>query len=310
MCAYNVAAFIDEAIQSVLSQTYTNWELIISDDGSTDSTVSLINKYTGDNRIKFYQQPKNLGYIKNKNWAFKQATGELLTQLDSDDTCEPARLEKQVAAFNTYPDLKICGTNYHTIDTEGKVMRDIKYDSDSFIKEIKQDYPFWFPGLMFKRELIEEFGLFSEYFDGIYGDDFHWTLRVIEKYPVYFIKDTLYNYRIHGKSLTNFFGENSRKLIAEDILRELYRQHTETGTDQLEQNEPEKMWAFEKKLFKNKPLIAEKYRMWAAKAIDGQHWDQAKKLLSKSFGLNKTSLNYYRTLAYYLRSKRKSTITN
>ena len=65
------------------------------------------------------------------------------------------------------------------------------------------------------------------------------------------------------------------------------------------------MQRFEAGLFDNKTLMAEKYRTWAAKAVDGKYWDTAKKLLDKSFSLNKTNLSYYKTLSYYFRSKRK-----
>ena len=96
MCSYNGEEFIERAIESVLAQTYTNWELIICDDQSKDRSMALIEQYTSDPRIRLIQQPQNLGYVRNKNFGFSQATGELLTQLDSDDTSPPERIAKQV----------------------------------------------------------------------------------------------------------------------------------------------------------------------------------------------------------------------
>lgn len=302
MCAYNVSEFIDRAIGSILQQSYQDWELIICDDASTDNTTVLIEKYLTDNRIKFYQQPENVGYLKNKNYAFSLFSGELVTQLDADDTCPPDRLEKQVNAFLKNPGIQICGSNYQQIDLNDKPLEGRKYKNDMLITSIKEEYPFWFPGLMFRRELISEFGLFSEYFSGIFGDDNYWTVRVNRKYPIYFIKDILYNYRINPNSLTNVYN-NPRKLIVAEILQKLVEQQVNSNTDWLEQGEYEKMTAYEQELLNNKNLMAEKYRLWAAKAIDKRDMKQAKILLGKSLKLQSSNQETYKTMLYYLRRK-------
>ncbi len=99
MCSYNSAEYVGKAIECIQAQTYTDWELIISDDTSKDNSIEVITPYLKDKRIKLHVQEKNLGYVKNKNWALKQATGELVTQLDSDDLCPPDRIEKQANVF-------------------------------------------------------------------------------------------------------------------------------------------------------------------------------------------------------------------
>lgn len=305
MCAYNVAPFVERAIESILAQTYTDWELIVCDDRSTDNTVALIKKYA-DPRIRLIEQKENMGYIRNKNSAFSYASGDLLTQLDADDTSHPTRLEKQVNAFINNPEIKICGTNYQMVDLEDRPTSGKTYDKDYLVTEPMENYPFWFPGLMFRKELPEEFGLFSEYFNGIYGDDYHWTLRVNQKYPVYFVKDVLYNYRANPGSLTIFYNGNNRKLIATDILHILYKQRKETGTDMIESGRQDELLELEQKLYDNRNLMAEKFRVWAAKAIDVRNKEQAKKLLSKSFSLNKTNISFYKTFLYYLRQKKNA----
>jgi len=302
MCSYNVSPFIEKALQSIVGQTYENWELIIADDASTDDTLDIIRPYLEDSRIKLYKAAANKGYVKNKNSAFAYATGELITQLDSDDTSPPERIEKQVNAFIKYPDLKICGTNYRQIDFNDKHLPAKNYDEDFWIRDFKNEYPFWFPGIMFRRELLSEIGLFSEYFKGIYGDDYYWTILANKKYPIYFIKDILYNYRINPNSLTNVL-DNSRKMIAGEILEKLKRQQLQEGTDWLQQGEEEKMQAYENQLLHNKKLMAEKYTTWAAKAIDKRDFKQARHLLKKSFSQDKAQQGFYRALLYYLRAK-------
>jgi len=305
MCAYNAASYIDEAIQSVIAQTYNDWELLISNDASTDDTKQIIEKYLSDKRIKLFNQPENLGYLDNKNWLFKQAGGELITQLDADDTCCTNRLEKQVQVFINHPAIMIYGTNHKLIDPAGNLLQPpVTHEHDLVIKEIQLEYPFWYSSLMFRKELVDEFGLFSSYFAGIAGDDQHWTFKVNQRYPIYFLKDVLYHYRIHPESYTNVLN-NERKLITPEILAELFRQRQETGTDLLEVGMIDKMKKFEHELFSNSRLMAEKYRLWAAKAVDKKDWDQAKSLLKKSLHLNRWNKTTNRTLLYFLRSQAK-----
>lgn len=301
MCAYNCEAYIGRAIESIINQTYHDWELIISDDCSTDNTTAIVEAYK-DLRIRLVRQPYNLGYLKNKNAAFGYAAGNLLTQLDADDTCPPLRIEKQVAAFHN-PEVVICGTNYNLVDANDRIIQELKeYQNDYFVRGPVQQFPFWYPGLMFRRTVMNEFGLFSEYFTGIVGDDEYWTYRINSKYPIYFVKDVLYNYRIHGESLTNVY-DKPRKMLVAEILTELFRQRKETGTDMLEKGEESEMRAFEERLLADKKLMAEKYRLWAAKAIDKKQFEQAGKMLTKSFAMNMVNPQFYKTLLYYTRRK-------
>ena len=309
MCSYNCSDFIGKAIQCILDQTYQDWELIISDDKSPDNSIEIIEPFLKDKRIKLFKQEKNLGYVRNKNFALQQATGDLVTQLDSDDLCPPDRIEKQANVFITNPKIKICGSDFRPIGVNDEPIYVIEFlegkeehKEDFLIEQPQIEYPFWFPGLMWRTELFDEIGYFPDYFSGIYGDDHYWTFKANQKYPIYFLKDCLYEYRINPDSITNVL-DDPRKLIAQDVIRELYRLITETGTDWLEQNKPEEGLAFEQSLFDDKKLMALRYRMWAAKAIDKKNWPQAWDLLKKHFGCTLTDTAGYRTLLYYIRSK-------
>lgn len=310
MCSYNSAEYVEKAIACILKQTYSDWELIISDDKSTDNSIAIIEPYLKDNRISLYIQEENQGYVRNKNSAMRRANGDLITQLDSDDMCPPERLEKQVSVFKSNTEIKICGSDFIPIGTDDRPLKNEEddthetknYTDDFLVTEPALNYPFWFPGLMWRKELFDEFGYFSEYFNGIYGDDHYWTIKVNNKYPVYFLKDCLYYYRINPGSLTNVL-DKPRKLIAQDIIAELHRQVTSTGTDWLQDGEISKAEAFEQHIYNNKPLMAKRYGMWAAKAVDKQNWAQAKDLLKKHFRNSKTDVAGYKTLLYYLRSR-------
>ena len=95
MPSYNTASYIKESIQSVLNQTYTNWELIIVDDCSTDETDEVINTIT-DSRIKYFKNKENSGAAMSRNKALREARGQWVAFLDSDDLWMPNKLEKQI----------------------------------------------------------------------------------------------------------------------------------------------------------------------------------------------------------------------
>ena len=99
MPAYNAEKYIEEAIRSVLSQTYTNWKLLILDDGSTDRTAELAERFANaDTRIRLLRNPQNMGVARTRNRGFDMANGDWAALLDSDDVWHSDKLEKQLAA--------------------------------------------------------------------------------------------------------------------------------------------------------------------------------------------------------------------
>lgn len=118
--SYNSSNFIEETINSVLNQTYENWEMIIVDDCSTDNSVEIINEYLEkDNRIKLLVNEKNKGAAETRNEALKIAKGRFIAFLDSDDLWNCNKLEKQIQFMieNKYP---ISFTAYNLIDEKGR----------------------------------------------------------------------------------------------------------------------------------------------------------------------------------------------
>ena len=114
MPSYNTAQYIGETIGSVLAQTYTNWELIIVDDCSTDHTEEVVQPFLVDKRIRFLKNPKNSGAAIARNYALREAQGKWIAFLDSDDIWFPEKLEKQIAFMQrngyhfSYTDYRIC----------------------------------------------------------------------------------------------------------------------------------------------------------------------------------------------------------
>lgn len=119
MPSYNTADYIAESIQSVLEQSYTDWELIVVDDCSTDNTDEVIKPYLTDGRIKYFKNEKNSGAAVSRNHALREAKGKWIAFLDSDDLWMPDKLEKQIRymEMNGY---HFSYTNYSEINAEGQ----------------------------------------------------------------------------------------------------------------------------------------------------------------------------------------------
>ncbi len=299
MTTYNVEQFIDKTIRCIQQQTYQQWELIIVDDHSTDTTVAHIRKYLNDPRIKLWENKKNLGFILNKNKAFGFAQGELLTLMDSDDMCAATRIARQVAIFQQYPEIMLCATNFQRIDEFDNLLYANTINEDLVLKVLPKDFSVSYNNIMFRKQIVATYGLFDSFFREYHGEDQYWTMKVMCDHPLYFIKDILYSYRINPNSLTTNLT-SPKQLIMEDIIAYLKQQRLETGTDDVEQNNNDTLQNYVAQLLSNKSLLADRYRLWAVKAIEQGSMRKAAALLKQSFLLNKWSLPLYKTLKYYL----------
>jgi len=118
--SYNTARFIEETINSVLAQSYQNWEMLIVDDCSKDNSTEIILNYCKkDNRIKLIQLTKNVGAAEARNIALRKAEGQFIAFLDSDDVWASNKLEKQLE-FMKQKNIAFCFSSYQTIDISGK----------------------------------------------------------------------------------------------------------------------------------------------------------------------------------------------
>ncbi|TBN00175.1 glycosyltransferase family 2 protein [Hyunsoonleella flava] len=119
---YNSERFIKATIQSVLSQTYTNWELLIIDDASTDGTLEIINGFISKQKnINVLQNQVNQGAAVSRNLGIKKASGDFIAFLDSDDLWKPSKLEKQVE-FMIKHNIDVCFSSYDLMDENGKLL--------------------------------------------------------------------------------------------------------------------------------------------------------------------------------------------
>jgi len=126
MPVLNAGKFFREALDSVLAQTYTDWELLVADDGSTDGSPDVLRSYD-DPRIRTVPNPGHLGYLRSINRLFGMATGEFITFQDADDFCHPERFRKQVEALENDPDLGLCGTFIDVVYNRQRLHSALRY---------------------------------------------------------------------------------------------------------------------------------------------------------------------------------------
>jgi glycosyltransferase involved in cell wall biosynthesis len=202
MAVYNGARYVRQAIDSILAQTFTDFELVIVDDGSTDETPQILASYR-DPRIVRVENAENLGLTKSLNRGIRASRGELIARQDADDASMPKRLEKQVAYMDTHPTVGLVGSGSRWIDGQGALIREWRPLTDP--AEIQQTLlaavPFLHGTFMFRRDCLSDIG-------GGYGEtkpvaqDCDLLLRLSERWDVANLPDILYTHRRHSDTVT------------------------------------------------------------------------------------------------------------
>lgn len=203
---YNRARYIGKTIQSILNQTFSDFELIIVDNASADNTEEVVRKFMEkDNRIRYYKNAKNIGMHPNWNRAIELATGDYIAIFHDDDLYHPTILEKEVALLNAHNNVGFVDTGGYIIDEKGTKIgtwvyeRQIITSGINFIlNTLKTAFcPINCPSVMVKRECYEKVGYFTDKF---IPSDYDMWLRICEYFDVGYIKEPLFNYRRHKES--------------------------------------------------------------------------------------------------------------
>lgn len=179
MAVYNGAEYLRECIDSVLAQTFSDFEFVIVDDGSTDNSREILNSYA-DPRLRIIANDGNLGLTKSLNVGLAAARGDYIARIDAGDLCMPERLALQVVFLDAHPDFVAVGSGHLIIDAKGrKTGASMKPLSDQELKFVILYFtPFCHPAAMFRRQLggnpvlydeslsiAQDYGLWSKLFD-------------------------------------------------------------------------------------------------------------------------------------------------
>jgi glycosyltransferase involved in cell wall biosynthesis len=201
MTVYNAEAFLRTTIESLLSQTYLDWELIVVDDGSKDASASILASYA-DPRIKIDTAAANIGRTPALRRAFDQARGEYIAVLDADDLAATSRFSKQVAFLDANRDVALVGSWVKYIDERGSEFEDFTppVNPDELRDSLGWFNPIVHSSAMYRRDLAAEVGGYS--LDLAYAQDFGLVLALAERYRIGMIGEFLCSWRIVSNSMS------------------------------------------------------------------------------------------------------------
>lgn len=207
MSVFNCERWLSESIQSVLEQTFTDFEFIIVNDGSRDGSLEIINQFADqDSRIRFFDKP-NTGLADSLNYGIERATGDWIARIDADDICEPQRLAKQIELARVEKDLVLIGTGLKLIDQYGLDGKAYEYPAQhkKLSKRLANGGSFFaHSSAMFRTKLARECGGYRVRFRR--SQDHDLWLRLSERGFLGCVKEPLVFIRKHGDQISHDEG--------------------------------------------------------------------------------------------------------
>ncbi|MFB5430446.1 glycosyltransferase family 2 protein [Enterococcus casseliflavus] len=221
---YNAESTIKKAIESIINQTYQNFEIIIVDDVSTDSTYSVLQELKeSDTRIRVYQNQVNSKSSFTRNYAINKSTGEYIMQLDDDDTCDPTRMARQVDFLEKHLEYGFVGSNCLIFDDSG-VYSSKEYKEKPTEVDFVKTSPFLNPSIMFRKKALEQVNGYRVSEETVRGQDYDLFMRLyiagikgynLQQYLVNYYQDSNYFNKISWKNRvgeTKFRYRNFKKM--------------------------------------------------------------------------------------------------
>ncbi len=197
---YNGQRYVREAVDSVLRQTFRDFELLVIDDGSTDATAHIIDSFD-DRRIKLIKNEKRLKLSGALNRGFDLARGEYIARMDADDICFERRFAVQAAFLDKHPQLGICGCHTRVFGMKRYGVHHAPLGKDRVKAHLLFDNPFVHPSVMLRKRLFNRHAL---RYNGDYypTEDYELWSRALRLYPGDNIDSVLLKYRLHKNSMT------------------------------------------------------------------------------------------------------------
>lgn len=199
MPVYNGEKYLAEAIESVLKQTFTDFEFLVINDGSTDATEKIILEHgRKDSRLKYIKNEKNQGLSEALNKGISIATGEYIARMDGDDICLPKRLEKQLKALEKNPDIGICGASYRFFGAKDNLMIQPEHHEDIVAGLL---FGCTVTLAMFRKKLFTDHKLkyLTDYFP---AEDYKMWADCARITRIYNVQEALFLYRWHGSQIS------------------------------------------------------------------------------------------------------------
>jgi glycosyltransferase involved in cell wall biosynthesis len=230
MPVYNAEHYLNESIDSILNQSYTDYEFVIVNDGSTDRSAEVIKAYT-DPRIRFIENQQNMGLIASLNIGLETCTGEYIVRMDQDDFSLPHRIEKQVRFMDENPEYGLIGCWFEDFgeNIESKVVRYSSDDTHIRIRHLYQTH-IAHPTAVLRKSVIDKFNLrFDASF--VHGEDYAFWVQMsayckLSNYP-----EMLVRKRDHPRNITNQFASTMQATCAKVKQKQFHQMGLDLNTD-------------------------------------------------------------------------------
>ncbi|MHB1213703.1 MAG: glycosyltransferase [Thiobacillus sp.] len=202
MPAHNCEAYVLEAVSSLLSQTFSDFELLVIDDGSTDATRTLLES-VHDPRLRLVSNERNVGLIETLNRGLVLALGRYIARMDADDISLPARLEKQVQYLEAHPDILVLGSMVNLINERGEIfgtIDDYPTDPNEIRDYLLRECCLIHPSVMFRKETVMSAGGYST--GAEHAEDYDLWLHLSDHYRIANLPEKLVSYRMHQNQVS------------------------------------------------------------------------------------------------------------
>jgi glycosyltransferase involved in cell wall biosynthesis len=195
----NGEPYLQEAVQSIIDQTFTDWEIVAIFDGCTDDSEVVVERFQ-DSRIKPFRMAPPGGFPYTLNFGLNQCRGDLVARMDQDDICLPMRFERQVAMFDSRPTLAVLGTSAQIVDESSRVVgsRAVATGARRVSVSLLWRNQLIHPAVMFRRSMILKLGGYDPRSSPIF-EDYELWLRVVSRGEVDNLGEPLLKYRRHSR---------------------------------------------------------------------------------------------------------------
>jgi glycosyltransferase involved in cell wall biosynthesis len=196
---YNGGNYLKIAIESILNQTYTDFELLIIDDGSTDDSVRTISSYS-DPRIRLVKNEKNMGIVKTLNRGIQLAEGSFIARMDADDICLPSRIEKQAQYLTEHPEVSMVDSIMEIIDENGKSLNKTNSPAitdEEVLRTMARINCMGHSSIMMRKDDYVKY-LYRPIY---YEDDDLWLRLLNDGKKIHKVAEPLLLYRVHNQSI-------------------------------------------------------------------------------------------------------------
>ena len=211
MSVYGESNYLRESIESILNQTFTDFEFIIVVEYPPKDILDIVNSYT-DQRILVVVNNEHLGFARSLNEGIKLAKGEYIARQDADDISCPNRLAQQYIFLEQHPDIVMVGTSIYTIDSAGIIQETRRMNSNPNNELLKRNCV-THGSIMIRRSVLDDVGYYNPTFK--YAEDYDLWLRISKKYQIRNLPDYLYKLRMHD---TSILSQKLREQVMESIV--------------------------------------------------------------------------------------------